>query len=81
MTENSLRLGQILLKELQALKKIKPYIKDVRGRGLFCAIEFEENSKLTAYGLCKVMMKKGLLAKTTHDTAIRFSPPLIITEE
>ena len=47
-------------------------------------MEFKEDkkySKYTAKNLCKIMIKNGLLAKPTHESTIRFSPPLIITEE
>jgi ornithine--oxo-acid transaminase len=39
----------------------------------------EESS--TAWELCMIMAKNGLLAKPTHGNIIRFAPPLVITEE
>lgn len=45
------------------------------------AIEFKENLKINAWDLCMILKDKGLLAKPTHDTTIRFSPPLIINKE
>ena len=30
--------------------------------------------------MCGGMMENGLLAKPTHNTIIRFAPPLVITE-
>jgi ornithine--oxo-acid transaminase len=60
----------------------RPYIKDIRGRGLFIAVEFEaENKKYSAYDLCVILKENGLLAKPTHKTTIRFSPPLVITDK
>ena len=44
MCENSLKMGDILLNELK--KNKKDYIKEVRGKGLFTAVEFEENAKV-----------------------------------
>ena len=64
------------------LKKIaeeptKLPIKDIRGKGLLIAIEFEGNAR----PFVEEMMKKGLLAKDTHTNIIRFAPPLIIKTE
>ena len=30
---------------------------------------------------CERLMAEGLLCKETHDSVIRFAPPLVITEE
>jgi hypothetical protein len=30
---------------------------------------------------CEVLLERGVLAKDTHETTIRFAPPLVITEE
>lgn len=79
LCENSLEMGELLLNGLKSIRR--PFIKDVRGKGLFCALEFEESEKYTAKQLCKKMMETGLLAKPTHETTIRFSPPLIITKQ
>lgn len=58
-----------------------PYLSDVRGKGLFSAIEID-NSKIeaSAYDICKMLKENGLLAKQTHGNIIRFAPPLIITQ-
>lgn len=34
-----------------------------------------------AWDVCLKLKENGLLAKHTHDDVIRFSPPLVITEE
>lgn len=41
MVENSERMGQVLLKNLQTFTSFS-CIKEARGRGLFCALEFHE---------------------------------------
>lgn len=62
----------------EALRKIQhPAIKEVRGRGLFIGLELNE----LARPYCEKLMERGLLCKETHDTVIRFAPPLIITKE
>ena len=60
-----------------AAKKTKIPIIDVRGKGLLIAIELD--GKARPY--TTAMMDKGLLAKETHSTTIRFAPPLVITKE
>jgi ornithine--oxo-acid transaminase len=80
MTENSERLGKVLLEGLKKMKR--SYIKEIRGRGLFVAVEFDsEDSRYSAYDLCVLLKENGLLAKPTHKTTIRFSPPLVITDK
>lgn len=59
-------------------QKFPNYIKEVRGRGLFSAVEL--NSKhllpISAYDICLKLKERGVLAKPTHDTIIRLTPPL-----
>lgn len=67
----------------------------VRGRGLMNALEVRPDAKnkqgkpITAWELCLglanaqkvVQAPRGVLAKPTHNTIIRFSPPLVISEK
>jgi ornithine--oxo-acid transaminase len=76
MVENSLKMGELLLNGFRELKS--PLIKDVRGKGLFCAIELHDKSPVDANDLAKILMKRGMLCKSTHEYTLRFSPPLII---
>jgi ornithine--oxo-acid transaminase len=75
LADRSLVLGQYFLLKLAQLQH--PDIKEVRGRGLFIAIEL--NTPARAY--CERLMELGLLCKETHDYVIRLAPPLIITED
>lgn len=60
---------------LNKLKKIKnSIIKEIRGKGLFIGMEL--STKARPY--CEKLMEEGLLCKETHDTVIRFAPPLTI---
>jgi ornithine--oxo-acid transaminase len=54
-----------------------PHIKEVRGRGLLIGVELN----LKARRFCEALKERGILAKETHDTVIRFAPPLIITKD
>jgi ornithine--oxo-acid transaminase len=82
LSENSERLGKILLKELQAIQSANPeVVKMVRGKGLWAAMVINERNGKTAWDVCVELMNNGLLAKPTHGDTIRFAPPLVITEE
>lgn len=75
LVENSAELGDYFLSELKNINN--PIIKEVRGRGLFIGVELTE----AARPYCEKLKELGLLCKETHDTVIRFAPPLIITKE
>lgn len=75
LAERSLELGNYFLDQLKKIQH--PAIKEVRGRGLFIGVELTE----AARPYCEKLKELGLLCKETHDTVIRFAPPLIITKE
>jgi ornithine--oxo-acid transaminase len=75
LAERSLELGNYFLEQLKKIDN--PIIKEVRGRGLFIGVEL--NGKARPY--CEQLKEKGLLCKETHETTIRFAPPLTITKE
>jgi ornithine--oxo-acid transaminase len=79
LAENSEILGELLRKELKAIKS--DLITTVRGKGLFNAIVIKEKDGKTAWDVCVKLAEKGLLAKPTHGDIIRFAPPLVITKE
>jgi len=64
------------LSKIAEKKTIVP-IKDVRGKGLLMAIEFESDAR----HIVELFKDNGVLAKHTHSTTIRFAPPLIITKD
>lgn len=74
MAERSAELGAHLMKRLSAIQS--PLIKDVRGKGLFVGLEIMPETPARA--VCDKLKEKGLLCKETHETVIRFAPPLII---
>ena len=79
MAENSEVLGKIFMEEMQKINAA--HISDIRGKGLFNAIEIKHTDKNAAWKLCLELKENGLLAKPTHGDKIRFAPPLIITKE
>lgn len=75
LADKSLELGNYFIEQLQKINH--PSIKEVRGRGLFIGLELTE----AARPYCEKLKGLGLLCKETHDTVIRFAPPLVITKE
>jgi ornithine--oxo-acid transaminase len=68
-------MGARLQKGLQALRH--PAIREVRGRGLLIGLELDP-AMLPARVFCERLMAAGILSKETHDTVVRFAPPLVI---
>ena len=79
MIDNSMKLGAYMKRELKDLTKNNDKIFDVRGSGLMIAIETKD--KETTDKIVSNLAVKGILCKSTRDTVIRLSPPLVITKE
>ena len=75
LADRSQELGEYFMNQLKEISH--PSIKEVRGRGLFIGMELNE----AARPYCEELKELGLLCKETHDTVIRFAPPLIISKE
>jgi ornithine--oxo-acid transaminase len=75
LAERSLELGEYFLNQLRTINN--PKIKEIRGKGLFIGVELTEGAR----PYCEQLKEAGLLCKETHETVIRFAPPLIITKE
>ncbi len=75
LTDRSANLGNYFLEKLAEINN--PIIKDIRGRGLFIGVELT----VEARPYCEKLKEVGLLCKETHETVIRFAPPLTITIE
>ena len=78
LIENSATRGAQLKARLEALRSNA--IREVRGRGLMLAIEFEPEMG-GARPVVERLRQRGVLAKDTHVDTIRFAPPLIITQD
>ncbi len=77
LVENSKKQGQYLLEGLRAIDS--PLIKDVRGIGLMIGVEIKPEYA-SARQVCEKLVEKGILTKETHETVVRFAPPLIVTK-
>ncbi|HLG78610.1 MAG TPA: ornithine--oxo-acid transaminase [Ktedonobacteraceae bacterium] len=75
LVERSADAGAYALERLQAHES--PVVKEVRGKGLLIGIELTPTAG-GARRYCEQLMRLGVLCKETHDTVIRFAPPLII---
>jgi len=72
------RVGNYFLTRLESLKKQFDFITGVRGRGLLVALEFNQE---IAEKLVLACIDRGLLVNKVKPNALRFIPPLIITEK
>jgi len=79
LAENAERLGKIFRKKLKSIDS--ELIEIVRGKGLLNAVVIKPVNGKSAWDVCVALKNNGLLAKPTHDHIIRFTPPLVITEE
>jgi acetylornithine/N-succinyldiaminopimelate aminotransferase len=72
------RVGNYFLSELESLKRQFDFITEVRGRGLLIALEFNQE---IGEKLLLACFDRGLLVNKLKPNAVRFLPPLIITEK
>lgn len=79
LSDNAYELGVLFRSEINKINN--PMIKTVRGKGLLNAVVTEPRDGLSAWDICLALKENGLIAKPTHEHIIRFTPPLIITEE
>lgn len=75
LADRSQELGEYFKAKLKEIQN--PIIKEVRGRGLFIGVELKEPARK----YCEALKAEGLLCKETHETVIRFAPPLVINKE
>ncbi len=74
LLHNARTIGNYFERRLLALKKKYPFIREVRGRGLMRAIDLAMPSK----PFVQMALDRGLIINNTHDTVLRFLPPLIV---
>jgi ornithine--oxo-acid transaminase len=77
MIENAALMGDYFQSQLKGLNNSR--IKEVRGRGLMIAVEFQPDAG-GVRPFTEQLMRSGLLCKETHENTIRFAPPLVIKE-
>ncbi len=78
LVENSKVMGEFFKKSL--IEMNSPVIKEVRGKGLWLGVEIDPNF-ISGKELSEIFLNEGILCKETHETTIRFAPPLVIKKE
>lgn len=77
LAENAAAMGVYFQDQLVEIGS--PHVKEVRGKGLLIGVELIPEAG-GARRFCEALMRRGILAKETHDNVIRFAPPLIIDQ-
>lgn len=75
LVQRSAELGEFLLQQLRRIRSA--LIVDVRGKGLWIGVEFDP-AYVTGREVCERLMRLGVLTKETHESVVRFAPPLVI---
>ena len=70
-------MGEYLHGELEALGAKYPFVKEVRGIGLMIGMGLA----IPGGDIVKKGHEKGLLLNVTHDTVLRFVPPLTVSKQ
>ncbi|MFW5821844.1 MAG: ornithine--oxo-acid transaminase [Tangfeifania sp.] len=79
LADNAMQMGEIFRKEMRSIQS--EMIEIVRGKGLLNAVAIKPTQGKSAWDVCLAMKENGLIAKPTHENIIRFTPPLVITED
>jgi ornithine aminotransferase len=80
LVARSAALGEYLMRALLEVAHAgRPLIRAVRGRGLWVGVDVDP-AHATARELVERMAARGVLSKETHETVIRFAPPLTISK-
>jgi ornithine--oxo-acid transaminase len=72
------RLGDVLHARLAAL--VGHGVVAVRGTGLWAGVDVDPRLG-SGRAVSEALARRGVLVKDTHGATIRFSPPLVVTEE
>ena len=79
LVARSASMGHYLIARLRTIQaQAGPLVREVRGRGLWVGVDIDP-VHATARELVERLAEEGVLSKETHETVIRFAPPLTIT--
>jgi len=78
LSEKAARVGEHFVAGLEKLKSKYAFIRQIRGRGLLLALEFDREIAQDVLNTC---LGEGLLVNRVKPNTLRFMPPLIITPE
>ncbi|MCH8266556.1 MAG: aspartate aminotransferase family protein [Acidobacteria bacterium] len=75
--KNVRKTGEYFRRRLLEMAAKYPFIREVRGRGLMLAIDLAIPSR----PFVQMAMDRGFIINSTHDTVLRFLPPLIVEKK
>jgi ornithine--oxo-acid transaminase len=78
LVDKSAALGEYFAEQLAEIPS--PHVKEVRGKGMLIGVELKDSAG-GARRFCEALQDRGILCKETHETVIRFAPPLVIDKE
>ncbi|MFH0942121.1 MAG: acetylornithine transaminase [Chloroflexota bacterium] len=78
LPEKAAVAGKYFADGLEKLKSKYPFIRQIRGRGLLLAMEFDREIAQAVLTAC---LKEGLLVNRVKPAVLRFMPPLIISHD
>ena len=76
LAENAALIGNYMIEQLRAIAS--PLVREVRGKGLLIGVDLV-CERASARAACEKLLAAGILTKDTHETVLRFAPPLIVT--
>jgi acetylornithine aminotransferase len=76
LLDQAVATGDYLLAALKALGRRYPFVTEVRGIGLMIGMGLA----IPAGDIVKMGHERGVLLNVTHDTVLRFVPPLTVSE-
>jgi len=87
LMENAHRVGRYMMEQLQEMVADHRILGEARGRGLMLGVEIvrdkvsKEKGKAERSAIIKAAYQRGLIILGCGENTIRFSPPLVITEQ
>ena len=87
LVANAAEVGGVLLDGMRSLAEKHPLIGDVRGKGLMIGIELvrdrdtKERARAERDALVQAAFARGLLTLGAGASAVRLSPPLVLTRQ
>lgn len=77
LVERAANMGEYFMTKLRVMDA--PCVKEIRGKGLLIGAEIKSEFG-AAPRFVRQLIDAGVIVKETHETTIRFAPPLVITK-
>jgi 4-aminobutyrate aminotransferase len=79
LADNAAKVGAHLISALTEFAAERPFIEQVRGRGLMIGLDAPDHD--AAEALQEACFRRGLLTLTCGERSLRLAPPLVVTVE